>query len=62
MIDEADAAKGKNKNSAGKPGKGKASKDKGSAGKPANNKAGKGNVGPGPRQQARQLKKNASIK
>ena len=55
LIEEADAAKGKSKNSAGKPGKGNASKDKGSAGKPAKDKAGKGKAGP--RQQAQQLKK-----
>ena len=55
LINEADAAKGKSKDSAGKPAKGKASKDKGSAGKPAKDKAGKGK--PGPRQQAQQLKK-----
>ena len=56
LINEADAAKGKSKDSAGKPAKGKASKNKGSAGKPAKGKAGKGGK-PGPRQQAQQLKK-----
>ena len=56
LINEADAAKGKSKDSAGKPAKGKASKDKGSAGKPAKGEAGKGGKS-GPRQLAQQLKK-----
>ena len=69
LIDEADAGKnsagkpgkGKasNKNSAGKPAKGKGGKSKCSAGRPVNVEASKATQhrGEGPRQQAQQLKK-----